>query len=125
MDANCIGDSYYLGFSDFNILYSYVISFNKKMLTQLNIDGYSVEEMYKSVYNGTWTLDRFLELAKLGFQDKGDASKHIYGLVGQQWVPWCGFFHSSDINLVEMNDQGQYEIAFYNDITKEKMEDLQ
>ena len=124
MDANCIGDKYYLGFSDFNILYAYVISFNKKMLNSLNLDGYSVDEMYESVYNGTWTLDRFLKLGELGYQNKGSADKDIYGLVGQQFVPWCGLFHSSGINLIEMNEKGEYELSFYNDANREKTANL-
>ena len=122
MDANSIADCYYLGFSDYNILYTYVIAFNKKMLNQLALDTFSEEELYESVYNGTWTLDRFLELGQKGFQEKGD--KDIYGLVGQQWVPWCGFFHSSNINLVEMNEKGEYELSFYNDANKEKTANL-
>ena len=122
MDALSIADNYYLGFSDYNILYSYIIAFNKKMLGQLVLDGYSEEELYQSVYNGTWTLDRFLELGQLGFQEKGD--KDIFGLTGQQWVPWCGFFHSSNINLIEMDESGKYSIAIMNDANKEKTANL-
>ena len=124
MDANAIGDAYYLGFSDFNILYTYVIAFNKKMLNQLALDGYGVDEMYERVYSGNWTLDAFLDLAQKGFQNKGSEDKHIYGLVGQQWVPWCGFFHSSGINLIEINEKGQYELSFYNDENREKTANL-
>ena len=124
MESLSISDNYFLGFSDANILYTYVIAFNKKMLNEINLDNYSEALLYESVKNGTWTLDKFLELGQLGFQDKGSTDKHIYGLVGIQWVPWCGFFHASGVNLVEMNEAGKYEIAIMTEANKEKTADL-
>ena len=118
MDSLSIADNYYLGYSDYNILYTYVLAFNKKMLNQLALDDYTEESLYKSVNEGTWTLDKLLELGQLGFQEKGD--KDIYGIVGMQWVPWCGFLHSSNINLVEMDETGAYKISIMNDANKER-----
>jgi ABC-type glycerol-3-phosphate transport system substrate-binding protein len=125
MDALSIADHYYLGFSDFNILYTYVITFNKKMLNQLNFidQGYTEKDLYASVRNGTWTVDRFLELATIGHHYDGKGQE-VVGLVGQQWVPWIGFMQASGINLVEQNDEGQYTISFFNDYNKEKTANL-
>lgn len=118
MESLSIADNYYLGFSDFNMLYTYVIAFNKDMLNQLSLDGYSEDKLYESVFNGTWTLDRFLDLGQKGFQEKGD--RDIYGIVGQQWVPFVGFLHASNINYVEMDETGTYKLALMNDTYKEK-----
>ena len=124
MDALSISGNYYLGFNDSNILYTYVIAFNKDMLTQLDLDGYSLDEVYDKVEKGKWTLDTFLDLAQKGFQDKGSDDKHVYGLIGMQWVPWCGFLHSSNINLVEQDETGKYTIAIMSDANKEKTANL-
>lgn len=125
MDALSIADHYFLGFSDFNILYTYVITFNKKMLAQLNFvdQGYTETDLYASVRNGTWTIDRFLELATIGYHNDSKGQE-VVGLTGQQWVPWIGFLHASGINYVEQNDEGQYVISFFNDANKEKCANL-
>ena len=122
MDALSIADNYYMGFSDFNILYTYVIAFNKSMLNSLALETYSEQELYARVTGGEWTLDAFLDLAQKGFQDKGD--KDVYGLAGMQWVPWIGFLHASNINYVDQNEKGEYKIALMNDVNKEKTANL-
>ena len=122
MDAVSIEGHYYLGFSDFNILYTYVIAFNKKMLNSLALETYSEQDLYERVLTGNWTLDAFMELTQLGFQEKGD--KDIYGLTGQQWVPWIGFLHASGINYVEQDETGTYKISLMNDANKEKTANL-
>ena len=122
MDTLSIAGKYYLGFSDFNILYTHVIAFDKKMLEKLSLDGYSEIELYDSVRNYEWTIDRLLELATLGYQEK--SSGNIYGLTGQQWVPWIGFLHAADINLVEIAEDGTYQISIMNEKNKEKTADL-
>ena len=120
MDKLAINDKYYLGFGDYNLLRTYVITFNKDLLSQLAIEGYSQKEIYDSVRNGTWTLDKMIDLTNKGFTQKGGPDKDIYGLVGQQWVPWIGFFHSSGINLIDMDEDGTYKVAVMNDKNKEK-----
>ena len=115
MAALAIDGSYYLGFSDFNSLYTHVIAFNKDML-----DRYapSMEKsLYQLVEDYEWTLDEMLSLAQLVSIDKtgdGKTADDTYGLTGQQWVPWIGLFHASNINLVEMNESGKYEISLMN-----------
>ena len=122
MNTLSIAGNYYLGFSDFNILYTHVIAFDKAMLERLALENYSEAALYESVRNYTWTIDRLLELATLGFQEKSGGN--IYGLTGQQWVPWIGFLHASDINLVELGDDGQYKISIMSEKNQEKTADL-
>ena len=120
MDKLAVNDKYYLGFGDFNLLRTYVITINKDLLSQKALEGYSQKEVYDSVRNGTWTLDKLIDLATKGYTQKGGPDKDVYGLVGQQWVPWIGFFHSSGINLVDMDESGVYKVAVMNEQNKEK-----
>ena len=120
MDKLAINDKYYLGFGDFNLLRTYVVILNKDLLSQKALEGYSQKEVYDSVRNGTWTLDKFIDLATKGYTQKGGPDKDVYGLVSQQWVPWIGFFHSSGINLVDMDEDGTYKVAVMNEKNKEK-----
>ena len=114
MDALSINDHYLLGFSDFNILYTYVVAYNKDLLVKYE------DKLDKSVYDMVddyeWTLQQFCDIAKLGFINNGSEDKNQYGLTGLQWVPWCGFLEAAGVNLVEMNDQGTYELSYNNEI---------
>lgn len=121
MNMLAIDGSYYLGFSNFNILYTQVIAFNKDMLDQYA--GSMEKTIYQMVEDYEWTLDEMLTLAQLVSTDKtgdGKTDDDVYGLTGQQWVPWINFFHASNINLVEQNESGKYEIAFMNSVNQEK-----
>lgn len=125
MDALAIDGSHYLGFSDFNILYSYVLAFNKDLLDQYA--GAMEKSVYQLVEDHEWTVDQMLALAQLVSTDKtgdGKTDDDIYGLTGQQWVPWIGFFHASNINLVEQNENGVYEVSFMNAVNAEKTNNL-
>ena len=125
MDSVAIDGSRYLGRSDINILYTYVIAFNKDLLDQYA--GSMEKSVYQMVYDNEWTLDTMLSLAQLVSVDKtgdGKTDDDVYGLTGQQWVPWVGFFHSSNINLVEQNEKGDYELSFMNATNADKTKDL-
>ncbi len=125
MDYLAIDDSRYLGFSDFMPLRTHVIAFNKDMMDQYH------SSMEKSVYdmveNYEWTLDEFISLVQVVYTDKtgdGKTEDDIYGLTGRQWVPWIGFFHASNINIIEPNESGKYEISMMNSVNAEKTKDL-
>ena len=125
MDMLAIDGSRYLGFSNFNILYTNVIAFNKDMLDQY---APTMEKsLYQLVEDYEWTLDQMLALAQLVSIDKtgdGKTTDDTYGLTGQQWVPWINFFHASNINLVEPNESGKYEISFMNSVNAERTNTL-
>ncbi len=125
MDRLSIDGSRYIGFSNFNILYTQVIAFNKDMLDQYA--GSMEKTLYQMVEDYEWTIDEMLALAQLVSIDKtgdGKTDDDTYGLTGQQWVPWINFFHASNINLVEMNEAGKYEISFMNSVNAEKTNTL-
>ena len=125
MENISVNDQMYLGFSDLNILYTYVVAYNKDMLEKY--DDALDESVYQMVDNYRWTLDRMISIANLAYIDAANDGKTVddqFGIVGLHWVPLCGFLHSSNINLVEIGDDGQYEIVVYNDINKSKTSDL-
>lgn len=125
MDYLAIDGSRYIGFSNFNILYTQVIAFNKDMLDQYA--GSMEKTLYQMVEDYEWTLDEMLSLAQLVSIDKtgnGKTDDDVYGLTGQQWVPWINFFHASNINLVEQNESGKYEISFMSATNQEKTNTL-
>ena len=122
MDSLAIDDMYFLGFSDFNILDTHVIAFNKSLLEKY--DDALDKSIYQMVDDYEWTIDQMIDLAKVAYINNGSVEKNQYGFTGLQWVPWCGFLEGCGINLVEMNDQGNYEVAFYNEETKDKTIDL-
>jgi len=121
MEGIALNDHMYLGNSNFNILYTYVITFNKTMLDQY--DDALNESVYDMVTNYHWTLDQMISLASLVSIDKtsdGKTEDDTFGLTGVQWVPWCGFLQASNIQLVDVNESGTYAMSFYNETNQAK-----
>ena len=125
MDALAIDGSRYLGFSNYMPLSTCVIAFNKDMMDQYH--GSMEKSVYDLVEDYEWTLDEFISLAQVVYTDKtgdGPTDDDIYGLTGDQWVRWIGFFHASNINLMEQNESGKYEISMMNAVNAQKTNDL-
>ncbi len=58
------------------------VTFNKRLLEEIH--GMQDEDIYKMVLDGTWTIDKFLELAKGVYIENGDGTnngKDIHGYV--------------------------------------------
>ena len=122
MDQISVNGKRFLGFSDFNILYTHVLSFNKDILAkyQDRLD----ESIYSMVENYHWTIDKMMWLASLAYIDTnadGKTNDDVFGIVGYQSVPFIGFMHASNINIVEPNESGNYEISLYNEQNQQKM----
>lgn len=126
MDELAIDGKRYLGFSDINIPYTHVVAFNKDMMDQYA--GSMEDSIYDLVDAKLWTLEQMFALARLVSIDKtgdGKTPDDVYGLTGQQWVPWVGFFKSSDIDLVEQDPlSGDYELSFMEAGNKTKTAEL-
>ena len=125
MDSLAISDNYYLGFNDFNILYTHVFAFNKQMMDQYS-DAIETP-VYDMVRNYTWTIDNMIKVVNLVYIDAtadGKTTDDTFGLTGRQWVPWVGFLHACNINLVDLDESGTYKIALMNDLNKDKTASL-
>ncbi|MBQ8407987.1 MAG: hypothetical protein IJY39_03905 [Clostridia bacterium] len=125
MEDLSVCDKYFLGNSDYNILYTHCITFNKDMMDQY------ADHLEKSVYDMVrdyeWTLDQMIELANLVYIDAtadGKTPDDTYGISGRQWNEFPGFLHASNINIVEMDASGQYKVALMNDVNATKTTQL-
>ena len=125
MDDIEINGKYFLGFSDFNILYTYVIAFNKEILAlyESHID----KPIYDTVSNREWTLDEMIKLSNLVYVDQtgnGKTRDDTFGISGTCWVPFCGFLTSSNIPMMEQDQSGSYVIAINNKLNNDKADTL-
>ena len=125
MEDLSVCDKYFLGNSDYNILYTHVITFNKDMMDQY------ADHLEKSVYDMVrdyeWTLDQMISLANLVYIDTtadGKTPDDTYGISGRQWNEFPGFLHASNISIVEMDASGQYKVALMNDVNAAKTTEL-
>ena len=121
MEEVMINGDVYLGYSNFNIFCTHVISYNKDMLDQYS-DALD-ESIYDTVRNYRWTIDKMISLANLVYIDKtsdGKTEDDIFGITGRQWIPFIGFLHACDIPLVAQDESGTYKVAVYNELNKEK-----
>lgn len=121
MEQISLNDRMYLGYSNFNIMYTHVVAFNKTMM-----DKYadSLEEsVYDMVQNYRWTLDRMLELANMVYvdaQSNGKTKDDTFGIIGLHDIAFCGFLHSCNIDLVKQDDRGDYVLSVYDDLNRAK-----
>ena len=122
MEELSIKDLHLLGFSNFNVVNTYVITYNPDILAEYQ-DSLS-KSLYQMVDDHEWTLQQFADIAKLGYVNNGHVDSNRYGLTGLQWVPWCGFLEASDINLVERDSEGTYKVSFANETYLEKTKSI-
>ena len=125
MEDISINDHMYLGFSNFNILYTHVVAYNKDIMDKYADD--MDETVYEMVDNYTWTLDKMFSLAEMAYldtQSDGKTKDDKFGIIGYQNIAFCAFLHSSDINLVEQNEKGDYVVAVYNEVNRLKTSEL-
>ena len=125
MDTIELNGNYFLGLSDFNLMTTYVVAFNKQMLAlyESSMD----KSIYELVKNREWTLDEMISLASLVYQDKtgdGKTTDDTYGITGCCWVPFCGFLTSSNIPMLEQDQSGAYKVAINQSQYFEKADDL-
>jgi hypothetical protein len=121
MTSLAAGDRLFLGYSNYNLANTHVITFNKSMMEKYE-DALS-ESVYSMVDNYRWTLDQMISIAELVYVDQtsnGKTDDDIFGITGHQWVPFCAFIQSSGIDIVDINEKGEYYLSVYNDLNKEK-----
>ena len=121
MEDVAINGEMFLGKSDFNILCTYVILFNKEMLDKYG-DTMS-ESVYSMVDNYRWTLDRMISLAKLVYVDAtgdGQTIDDTFGIIGEQDAAVCGFLLAGDVSMISPDESGKYTLSVFNEVNKEK-----
>lgn len=125
MEGISANGHFYLGFSDFNILYTHVITFNKELLSKY--EDQLDESLYDMVENYRWTLDKFIWLASLVYIDEtsdGKTGDDTFGFVSGMTIGYSGFLQGCNIQLVDMDEQGNYVASIYTETNKQKMSAL-
>ncbi len=109
-----------LGYNDYCLSQVHLFSFNKDMYAK-----YNFEDPYDLVRNKKWTIDKLFELASNVAVDNGDGKWTVddtYGLAGWGWVGLIDFITSSDMKIVDRDEDDHYYIAYEDN--EEKMLDL-
>ncbi len=125
MDTLELNGNYFLGLSDYNLLRTYVIAFNKEMLDEYG--GGMEKTIYDLVLDYEWTLDEMIKLANLVSSDTtgdGKTPDDKFGISGMCWVEFCGFLTSSDIPMVAQDQSGAYKVAVNSDKYMSRAVDL-
>ena len=125
MDTIELNGNYFLGLSDYNLMSTYVIAYNKDMLALY--ESSMEKSIYDLVKDREWTLDEMFSLASLVYTDKtgdGKTPDDTYGISGCCWVPFCGFLTSSDIPMLAQDQSGAYKVAINQSQYFEKADDL-
>lgn len=111
----------YLGFGDANILFAYLVSFNKNMMDQYaGAEVFGGKDVYQMVRDYEWTLDKMISIANLVYQDlNGDGKKDQgdkFGYAAAAWEPYMSFIHASGMNIMEQDlASGAYKVALNSD----------
>ena len=115
MDVLRLGNNTYYGISDFMIPCPYAIFFNKEMI----VDN-GMENPYELVYEGKWTLDKFVNMAVAVTQDlNGDGQftmDDVVGVTCNEVSKYIPFMTAADQFITSTSDDGK----IYLDINNEK-----
>lgn len=106
--ASDIGGNMFACIGNIEPLYydmTYAIYFNKKIA-----DEFKIDDIYKMVNDGTWTLDKMFELAENSARDLNGNSKidenDQYGYLTDEWMCYDAFIHACDIKITETGSDG-------------------
>lgn len=91
--------------------FAFVTLFNKDLFTDVGQPF-----LYEAVENGSWTLDKQIELVPLFHQDNGNGTQDywgdIYGLVSNDFISVDPYWSSCMVNIIQKNGDGDYEMVF-------------
>ena len=99
-----VKDKMFLGYSDFSLANTWLITFNKDIHKT-----YQMEDLYALVDNREWTLEKMVSLASLVSKDDGDGkwtNRDTYGFAGFCQLPMISFMIGSDIDIVREDENG-------------------
>ncbi len=118
-----VGGRQYYAISDYMIADPNGILFNKDMLNELKL-----ENPYDIVRSGKWTIDKMMEMAKKATRDLDGNSKYDekdqYGYSMPDGWNFNSYYYSSDIFLLDKNEDGEFYLAVGGDRTITLMEKM-
>ena len=110
MDGLTIQDQHLLGYNDYCLAVTFCMVFNKDLA-----DHYSLAAPYEDVLNKTWTLDKLISFVSNVSQDNGDNvwdENDTYGITGWGWTDFIAFVQSSNLRIVDRDEDGDYSITY-------------
>ncbi len=124
MDVLRLGKNTYYGVSDYMIPCPYVIFFNKEMVENRNMDN-----PYDLVYEGKWTLDKFVSMATSVTQDvNGDGQyttdDDIVGVTTNEASKYIPFMTGADQFITSTGEDGKIHLDMNNERTFKIVETL-
>ncbi|MBP3666324.1 MAG: hypothetical protein J6K29_04655 [Clostridia bacterium] len=91
--------------------FAFVTIFNKYLFTEAGQPF-----LYDYVQDGTWTLDKQIELVPRFERDNGNALQDtegdIYGLVSNDYISVDPYWSSCMVDIIKKNGDGDYELVF-------------
>lgn len=101
-----------------SMTYTFAIFFNTRLAENY---GMTTDSLYGEVFDGTWTIDRFITLTKDIYEDvNGDGkpdANDMYGFGYEMTNPADVWLTAFDQPLTSVNENGEIEITFMTDKT--------
>lgn len=123
MDVLRLGKNTYYGVSDFMIPCPYAIFFNKEI-----VENNGMDNPYELVYDGKWTLDRFVDMAISATQDlNGDGQftmDDIAGVTSVEGSSYISFMTAADQFITSVGNDGKIQLDMNNEKTIHIIETL-
>ncbi len=114
MDKLVINDTLYFMSGDYSLsLISeiFCIYFNKAVA-----EKYQVPDLYEMVFDGSWTLENYINIASSISEDlDGNSEFDVNDLYGVATLSFNAFLTSTEINLTDFDDEGNLILTIYND----------
>ena len=118
----------YLGFGDCNMLFTYLISFNKNMFEQYaDAQEFGGKSFYDMVRDYEWTFEKMFSISSLVYQDTtgdGKTKDDTFGFAASAWEPYRAFIHASGMNSMEQDASGSYKVVLNSDQYYPKVDNL-
>ncbi len=117
MESLRLGKSYPFGRSDFVISAPHVVTFNKTL-----IDDFNLENPYKLVTTNSWTLDKFLEMASAVVADLNHDEEYTgdhdrFGICTSEVSKFNSFLMSCNQPVTRKGSDGRLEIVLNSEKT--------
>ena len=91
--------------------FAFVTVFNKDLFTDAKQPF-----LYEYVKDGTWTLDKQIELVPIFHRDNGneiqDKEGDVYGLISNDYISVDPYWSSCMVDIIQKNGDGDYEFVF-------------
>ena len=128
MEAIELKGHQYLGFGDCNILYVFLVSFNKEMYEQYSdAAAFGGKNFYDIVRDYEWTFDKMISISNLVYVDStgdGKTKDDTFGFSAAMWEPSRAFIKAIGINIMEQDQSGSYKVVIQEENNANKVNDL-